>query len=103
MSKLSNWRYVPHTDGLLDRLTLYNPEDDIIDRIDGVQEDKQYTEELHKAIELLPEIEKETIWKHIFEGKSFSTIGEERLMSKQAVHQVYQKSIKKLKEILNDK
>lgn len=101
MEKLSNWRYVPHTDALLDRLTLYNGEDDLIAKLDGDVVVSESTEALHQAIESLPPIEKETIWLHIFEGKSFSQIGNKRNMSKQAVHQTYQKAISKLKEIMN--
>ena len=102
MEKLSNWRYIPHTDALLDRLSLYNGEDDLIAKLDGEVIEPLSTEALHNAIESLPPVERETVWLHIFEGKSFSQIGRMRKMSKQAVHQTYQKAIQKLKDIMNE-
>lgn len=62
---------------------------------------KQATfEELKKAIDMLPEIQKRRIKKYYFDDKNEYQIAEEEGSTQQAVHIILERAIKNLKKIL---
>ena len=64
---------------------------------------KQATfEELKRAIEMLPEIQKRRIKKYYFEDKNEYRIAEEEHATHQSVHIVLERGIKNLKKILKN-
>ncbi len=101
---MKEWHYRAYTPELMDTLACHNPEQKIIDAIDGnslFDEDGwSDTEELHKALHSLPSNEKEIVWEYFFDGKTFQQIADKRKISRQYAHQIYQKSISKLYKML---
>lgn len=63
---------------------------------------KSTFDELKKAIELLPEVQKRRIKKYYFEDKTEQQIAEEENATQQSVHIIFGKSIRKFKKIFKN-
>ncbi len=63
---------------------------------------KSTFDELKKAIEMLPEVQKRRIKKYYFEDKTEQQIADEENATQQAIHKNLKLSLEKLKEILKN-
>jgi len=92
------WRYIvsDNIDRIIDTVSSYNPEDEIIERLDGVilPEDNV---DLHTLLEDMPPKYKTIIWDYFFEGKTLLALGKERGVTKQYMHQELRKALSILK------
>ena len=92
------WRYIvsDNIDRIIDTVSSYNPEDEIIERLDGVilPEDNV---DLHSLLEDMPPKYKTIIWDYFFEGKTLLALGKERNVTKQYMHQELKKALSILK------
>jgi DNA-directed RNA polymerase sigma subunit (sigma70/sigma32) len=92
------WRYIvsDNIDRIIDTVSSYNPEDEIIERLDGVilPEDNV---DLHSLLEDMPPKYKTIIWDYFFEGKTLLALGKERGVTKQYMHQELRKALSILK------
>lgn len=97
-----DWRYVGVGEDTwrLDR-KCESPEDMIIAAIDGEEIPPPRVSGVD-MIARLPEKRRHIIFLHIWEGMSFSKIADLYSVSKQAVHQQYQKGIEELKNFYPD-
>jgi DNA-directed RNA polymerase sigma subunit (sigma70/sigma32) len=97
--KDKKWRYIvsDNIDRIIDTVSSYNPEDEMIDKIDGViQLDENI--DIHNLLEDMPPKYKTIIWDYFFEGKTLLTLGKERGVTKQYMHrQVCQDNQKRFK------
>ena len=57
---------------------------------------------IHKVIDMLSEKRKYIIHQHIFEGRTFRTIGEDLKVSKQYVHAEYNRTIVQMRELMEE-
>jgi DNA-directed RNA polymerase specialized sigma subunit len=97
-----SWRYLSYDTWVFDKALSYNPEDEWIDAIDG------NTEEAAPfpfcAVDLIDRVlskrEARIVYQVLWDGKSLSHIGEEMGISKQRVHQLYNRALQNLKEEL---
>jgi len=102
---IDNWRYDYIGDDLwkLENHLHYSPEEQYIARLDGEEQFTSsdfHSDELHKAIDLLPDRYRSIIWDYHFEGKSFGRIGRDNGYTKQYAFQEYTKALDLLKELL---
>ena len=92
------WRYIvsDNIDRIIDTVSSYNPEDEIIERLDGVilPEDNV---DLHSLLEDMPPKYKTILWDYFFEGKTLLALGKERNVTKQYMHQELKKALSILK------
>jgi DNA-directed RNA polymerase sigma subunit (sigma70/sigma32) len=92
------WRYIvsDNIDRIIDTVSSYNPEDEIIEKIDGVilPEDNV---DLHSLLEDMPPKYKTILWDYFFEGKTLLALGKERGVTKQYMHQELRKALSILK------
>jgi DNA-directed RNA polymerase sigma subunit (sigma70/sigma32) len=92
------WRYIvsDNIDRIIDTVSSYNPEDEIIERLDGVilPEDNV---DLHSLLEDMPPKYKTILWDYFFEGKTLLALGKERGVTKQYMHQELRKALSILK------
>ena len=107
-----DWRYsyVGEDDWIIENFFSYDPEDEIIKALDNEEvkevkqaltsESNQLNDELHKAIESLPERYREIVWDYYFNGKSYSVIGRENNYTKQYAFQELQKALEMLRELM---
>lgn len=107
-----DWRYsyVGEDDWIIESFFAYDPEDEIIDALDKEEvkelslaltsKEEDLNEELHKALDKVPERYRNLIWDYYFDGKSYSQIGEDNGYSKQYAFQEVQKALELLKEIM---
>ena len=95
--KKSDWRYVPFTPQLMDVIHNHNPEDSIIDYIDGNNihnhPDFHYFQVLE---EYLTEKEALVVDGYLGRGLTFQQIGDEIGTSRQYANQIYKKALTKL-------
>lgn len=101
---MKSWHYRAYTPELMDTINHYCPEDKIIATIDNQnffdEELQCKVEALHAALEKSTDIEREIIWMYYFDGLTFQQIADCKGFSRQYIHQVYQKTILKLKKSL---
>ena len=103
MKTNNDWRYVSYNQTSLDTIHNYNPEDEIIDRIDGRKEEEQSINfSFHALLEdgnkLLTRKQKLVLYKRIVEGKTFAQIGKECKTTRQNCFEIYNKALSRLKE-----
>lgn len=101
-----SWRYnnIGYSDFIIETHLSYDPEDDIIAKIDRERADIPHEEppeevRLHELMDRLPKKFREIIWEHYFEGLTFREIGEKRGYSKQNAHELLNKGIVMLREM----
>lgn len=101
-----NWRYdfIGEDTWKLENHLNYSPEEQYISSLDGEETELSssmfHSDELHKAIDRLPERYRSILWAYHFEGKSFGRIGRENGYTKQYAFQEYTKALELMKELL---
>ena len=93
-------RHIEHSEIYEDNLVIRAKEKTISMEDEFIQ--KATFEELKRAIEMLPEIQKRRIKKYYFEDKNEYRIAEEEHATHQSVHIVLERGIKNLKKILKN-
>lgn len=93
-----SWRYIPvGIDTWKLEVNLKSPEDDYINKIDGLIREEERPSGI-EMISSLSEIEKKIVYYYLWEGLSFFKIGKALGFTKQRAHQIYHSAIKNLKE-----
>lgn len=91
------WRYTYLPEWALDNLaTPYNPEDQIIDELDGTPE-KDYPFDGYEILSKLTAKEAKVVESILYDGLTFEATGKRMRLSKQRIHQIYTGALKKLK------
>jgi DNA-directed RNA polymerase sigma subunit (sigma70/sigma32) len=92
------WRYIvsDNIDRIIDTVSSYNPEDEIIEKIDRVIPFEDGVN-IHTLLEDMPPKYKTIIWDYFFEGKTLLALGKERNVTKQYMHQELRKALSILK------
>lgn len=101
--KNDNWRYdfVGVDMWKLDKAA-QGQEDALINRIDNSLLEEVDNSDLHKAIESLEPKLREIVWSLYFEGETLKSYGEKKGYSKQYSHQLRNKAIAKLREVMSN-
>lgn len=98
------WHYRAYTPELMDTINYCNPEEKMIATLDKEtffdEELQSRVEDLHAMLDSLSKIERDVIWMYYFDGLTFQEIANKKKYSRQYIHQVYQKTIAKLKKAL---
>ena len=92
------WRYQYLPDYLMDTLVQSSPEDDIIRRLDGEEEEAEHPFSAYEILKVLPRKEAQIVEKILYDGATFEATGKVMGLSKQRVHQIYKAALLKLKE-----
>lgn len=98
------WRYTYLPEWALDNIASpLSPEDELIDRLDGVEEsDTSFS--AYEVLNHLTAKEAKVVESILFDGLTFEATGKAMRLSKQRIHQIYTGALKKLKgELLNAK
>lgn len=91
------WRYTYLPEWALDNLaTPYNPEDAMIDSLDGTPE-KDYPFDGYEILSKLTAKEAKVVESILYDGLTFEATGKAMRLSKQRIHQIYTGALKKLK------
>lgn len=92
------WRYIvsDNIDRIIDTVSSYNPENEIIEKLDGVIPFENGID-IHTLLEDMPPKYKTIIWDYFFEGKTLLSLGKERGVTKQYMHQELKKALSILK------
>jgi len=92
------WRYIvsENIDRIIDTATIHNPEDDMIAKIDDEIQIESLID-IHSLIDELPPKYKKIIWEYYFDGKTLESMGIDRKVTKQYMHQELKKAISILK------
>lgn len=103
MKSNNNWRYVSYNQTAIDSIHNYNPEEDIISKLDREKEEENnITFSFHALLEdgnkLLTKKQKLVLFKRIAEGKTFAQIGKECRTTRQNCFEIYNKALLRLKE-----
>ena len=98
-----DWRYknVGYDNYIIDVNLNYNPEEDIIAKLDGTHEEDQDPFELmHQCIEKLPKRMRNIVWLYYFEGLTLKEIGKKYKFTKQNAHLELNKAKRELKRLM---
>jgi len=95
------WRYVYLPDYIIDSLISTNPEDEIIRRLDGEEEEEEPYFSAYEILNNLSAKERRVVESICYDGKTFEATGAEMNLSKQRIHQIYTIALEKLKGVIN--
>jgi DNA-directed RNA polymerase sigma subunit (sigma70/sigma32) len=92
------WRYVFMPQWAIDNIAVpYNPEDDIIRRLDGEEEEPLHPFDGYEILNKLSAKEKKVVEAILYDGMTFEATGKALRLSKQRIHQIYTAALLKLK------
>jgi DNA-directed RNA polymerase sigma subunit (sigma70/sigma32) len=94
------WRYVYLPDYIIDSLISTNPEDEMIRRLDG-EEEEEADFSAYEILNNLSAKERRVVESICYDGKTFEATGAEMNLSKQRIHQIYTIALEKLKGVIN--
>jgi DNA-directed RNA polymerase sigma subunit (sigma70/sigma32) len=94
------WRYVYLPDYIIDSLISTNPEDEMIRRLDG-EEEEEADFSAYEILNNLSAKEARVVESICYDGKTFEATGAEMNLSKQRIHQIYTIALEKLKGVIN--
>lgn len=97
------WRYVYLPDYMIDTLMSTSPEDDIIRRLDGEEEEEEDGFSAYEVLKVLGKKEARIVESILYDGDTFEATGISMGLSKQRVHQIYKAAIEKLRGEVNAK
>lgn len=98
------WRYTYLPDYLMDSLESTSPEDEIIRRLDGEEDESDASFSAYEILNVLQPKEAKIVEKILYDGATFEATGKVMGLSKQRVHQIYKGALLKLKgELENGK
>lgn len=93
------WRYVFMPQWAIDNIAVpYNPEDDIIRRLDGEEEEPLHPFDGYEILNKLSVKEAKVVEAILYDGMTFEATGKALRLSKQRIHQIYTGALLKLKE-----
>lgn len=99
-----DWRYRGVATWQLEQLTAYNPEAQMIARLDKEDDGDMYIpEDFWRVVQsVLKEKEYKVVWARLADHKTYADIGAEHGVSRQRAHQIYNEAIEVLKPVLKE-
>jgi DNA-directed RNA polymerase sigma subunit (sigma70/sigma32) len=92
------WRYTYLPQWAIDNIGVpYNPEDDIINRLDGEKEEPLIPFDGYEILKKLSAKEAKIVERILYDGMTFEATGKAMRLSKQRIHQIYTSALLKLK------
>ena len=97
-----DWRLLPIPDYKMDEMHSYDPENDIISRLDGdvgEEEDGYLDLIFSEDSSILTPGQKVVLWHRLIDGMTYDQIGKIIGTSRQNVYEMYNKALKNLKMV----